>query len=554
MFFSHKNFFKKKLIFYYKGIFNGKKNMSEKNIRYINEVKKELINLNHKPYKFNFLNIFYEKYLNESSISKIKKIITSDVNPAPLVIQHVKDCIIRSNSKFFYQANYVTLPRPYIKLLKTKGFKLNYFKCFVSWNLYLLILFLQSFNFFFKIIKKNFFKKNIKNFNQFIYFSLPLAKLDLKNIHSQNNFFFLNRIVDYFKIKNKNIIFKNKYKNEISEIESINSNKILIRDDDLPLFENYFQLVFFILWFLLFSLFVIFAFFFGNYNYCLNFSDIIKIKIHKITNLRYIPSHYFFEYQGNLDKPMWVPFLEEYGTKFYIFHYSTNSEGYLTNKFTPIDESFHGQEAIVDHLVWDDYQRDIFQKINKNLKIHNIGPMLIHFQKDYKEKIIIPDRYIAIFDITPKRLIKNLSSSLYTTINSTNMKLFLNDISELAKENNINIIFKTKRNFENIENKDLQLKTDKSYLKNITNLNYHDNFYIVPADFDLINLINGSTACISFPYTSVGVLAKILGKKSIFYDPSLELINNTNFSNGVEVIAGKVELRNWIENLNKKFN
>ena len=59
-------------------------------------------------------------------------------------------------------------------------------------------------------------------------------------------------------------------------------------------------------------------------------------------------------------------------------------------------------------------------------------------------------------------------------------------------------------------------------------------------------LIEQSKAVISMPFTSTALIAKHLGKPSIYYDPRNLLLKNDLGSHGIEIISDSNRLRKWL--------
>ena len=374
------------------------------------------------------------------------------------------------------------------------------------------------------------------------------SKEEIAKFNSQSNFFFLNKIIDYFEIKNSKIIFKNSYKE--NNVNKIKSNLIITRHSHLPYFDNLLQLVYFFIWFLFSSFFVFNLLLLGKWSYSLIFYDIVENKIHRITSYKYIPSLYFQSYNGSLYKPLWTYYAEEKKMKSYFLFYSTNDAGYPTKTSIPIDESNRAQLKWKNYLVWDDYQGDVILKnVDNNPAIHILGPMLIHVQSDEKKLFLKDKKYISIFDITPKRKLTQQVIGYHNTINAQFMKQFILDISDLSEKYNIQIFHKPKRDVNKLYKGNVILAGNKFYNGFLKEINKRKYFESVPANTDINYLIENSLATISFPYTSVALISEVLKKESVYYDPSLELIKNKDFSHNLEFISGKHELDAWFSKI-----
>ena len=379
---------------------------------------------------------------------------------------------------------------------------------------------------------------------------------EISKFNNQSNIFFLNKIIDYFAIKNSKIIFGNIFFSDSvnkKNVNQIKSNLILSRHTHLPYFDNLLQLVYFFAWLIFSSFFVFVLLLIGKWPYSLIFKDIIEDKIHRITSYKYIPSLYIRPYMGSLSKPLWTYYAEEKKMKSYFLFYSTNENGIPTSTAIPVDESSRAQLKWKNYLVWDEYQGNtILKHASNNPIIHVLGPMLINVQS-YEQKLLLQDKkYISIFDIAPKRKIMSYLQGYYSTLYAKFMNQFLLDISDLSEKYNIQILHKPKRDLDKLftaSSGKSFFAANKSYADILNKINKRKYFSSIPANFDLKYLINNSLATISYPYTSVALISKELKKETIFYDPSLELLENKNFSHDLKLISGKQELDVWFSKI-----
>ena len=545
------NFFKRKKKRELNSIISGFENMSEINIRKINDLRKKLFKLDYIIPKLTFLNFFVKnKYLIEVTTLRIKDIFFNDNGIFPIYSRE----IIKTYADQKYKKS-LLLACPYIalKLIKKNNFNVNFFNSTILWYIFILAHFSLGLFFAIKILLVNIITTNKKNYNDSTYCEMNYSQEEISKFNKQSNIFFLNKIIDYFAIKNSKIIFGNIFfSNSVNKknVNQIKSNLILSRHTHLPYFDNLLQLVYFFTWLIFSSFFVFILLLIGKWSYSLIFKDIIEDKIHRITSYKYIPSLYFRPYMGSLYKPLWTYYAEEKKMKSYFFFYSTNESGYPTSTSVPIDESSRAQLKWKNYLVWDDHQGNVILKnVSNSPIIHVLGPMLINVQSNEKKYFLEDKKYISIFDITPRRKIKEYLGGYYTTIQLKIVNQFLLDISDLSEKYNIQILHKPKRDLNKLHRgKNLQIE-NKSYTSFLNKINKRRYFESVPADIDLKYLVNNSLATISFPYTSVALISKELKKEAIFYDPSLELVENKNFSHDLKLISGKQELDVWFSKI-----
>ena len=236
--------------------------------------------------------------------------------------------------------------------------------------------------------------------------------------------------------------------------------------------------------------------------------------------------------------------------KAYFLFYSTNENGYPTSTAIPVDASSRAQLKWKNYLVWNEYQGNtILKHASNNPTIHVLGPMLINVQSNEQKLLLQDKKYISIFDIAPKRKVMSYLQGYYSTLYAKFMNQFLLDISDLSEKYNIQILHKPKRDLDKLASGRNFYASNKSYTNVLNKINKRKYFKSVPSNFDLKYLVNNSLATISYPYTSVALISKELKKETIFYDPSLELVENKNISNDLKLISGKQELDAWFSKI-----
>ena len=538
----------------YRSIISGCKNMTETDYRELNEIRKKLLNVNLKIPKINFLNFFVKnEYLTEITSQKLKEIFYKDVSLFPVYGQE----IIKSHANPKYRRSLkLSCPKNFLKFLEKNNFKVNYFYSLILWYLQILVNFFLGIFLAIKILFLNISKLNKKNNKNFIFFEYKISNEELSKIKNQSNFFFFNKIINYFSIKNSEIIFNKSFSfnsNNEKKICTVQTNLVFTKHTHLPYFDNFFQLINFFLWIIFTSFFIIFLLLIGKWSYCLIFREIVEEKVHRLTSYNYIPKLHFKHYEGGLVKPLWIYYAEKKEMKSYMFFYSTNDDGYPTKIYIPEDETNKSQFIWKNYLVWNSYQAEKLFKVNKNIQnIHILGPMLLHTQSSEKGYYTQNKSFISIFDITPKRKIKECMDGYYTIINSEIMKQFIIDIIDIAEKHNIQILHKPKRDLNKLSKGNSLNKENKSFNEFIRKMNNRKYFDTIPAEADLNNLLKSSLATISFPYTSVAIMSKELQKESIFYDPSSKLIKDNFFTHNLDLISGRQELDIWFSKISKR--
>ena len=75
------------------------------------------------------------------------------------------------------------------------------------------------------------------------------------------------------------------------------------------------------------------------------------------------------------------------------------------------------------------------------------------------------------------------------------------------------------------------------------------NIIIIDPEVSVLSVIESSSAVISMPFTSVAIMAKNLGKPSVYFDPSKTIFKDDRAAHGIQVIHEIDELEDWLKKL-----
>lgn len=84
------------------------------------------------------------------------------------------------------------------------------------------------------------------------------------------------------------------------------------------------------------------------------------------------------------------------------------------------------------------------------------------------------------------------------------------------------------------------------YRKLLDDLSKLNHVRLIDPDISAISVIEKSCAVISMPYTSTALIARELGKPSIYFDPTGLLQKNDRAAHGIPVISSQVDLAFWL--------
>ena len=259
-------------------------------------------------------------------------------------------------------------------------------------------------------------------------------------------------------------------------------------------------------------------------------------------NPKKLALEYLFHNSNWIYRPLWTYATERLGSKITLYFYSTNSEKIeKPGVETTIDWGF-GAMTWPRYLVWDDGQKKFIEKaVGKRRKIIlKVGH--IWFESHKEDLPIINSKMIAVFDVVPFRksrfCILNGDVDYYSSENS---EKFLSDLECVISNSKYKILFKSKRKLNN--------HTSRAYIKLMEKLSNNLCFKIINPEIDATRVINRSVAVISMPFTSTALIAKEIGKPSVFYDPTSTILKSDPARHGIQLLHGIDELRDWVEAL-----
>jgi polysaccharide biosynthesis PFTS motif protein len=246
---------------------------------------------------------------------------------------------------------------------------------------------------------------------------------------------------------------------------------------------------------------------------------------------------YLFHNSWYLYRPLWTFEAEKKGSRILFYFYSTNCESFKTKEGYPIQANSWQLMTWTNFLVWDTFQADFIRRaVGSRGNIFTVGP--IWFQSDNKEVPYLPVNNIAVFDIQPHRDSRYQSLGLENDFfTPETMNMFLHDVYNVANANNFTMVLKRKRNIGKLVNSKYQILINK--LENLP------NFVTIDSDISAFRLIEKTSVIISIPFTSTAIIAKEMGKVSIYYDPTGEIQKDDRAAHGIPVISGISELANW---------
>ncbi|MCK6406652.1 MAG: polysaccharide biosynthesis PFTS motif protein [Rhodocyclaceae bacterium] len=248
---------------------------------------------------------------------------------------------------------------------------------------------------------------------------------------------------------------------------------------------------------------------------------------------------YMFHNSGWIYRPLWTYEVECKGSDVVMYFYSTNSEPFkLASGYPPM---YYGYRAMnwPRYLVWDDYQADFVRRAtNDSVRLDVVGP--IWFQGKDCDICREIGFSVAIFDVTPHRASRyaglGFDTEFYTppTVNS-----FLTEICEVIQRHNVSMLWKRKRNIGRVAHPHYRHLAER--------LGQFSSVTVVDADVSALKVISACTVTISLPFTSTALLARQMGKPSVYYDPTGKVQPDDRAAHGIPVLSGPAALDDWLQ-------
>lgn len=258
----------------------------------------------------------------------------------------------------------------------------------------------------------------------------------------------------------------------------------------------------------------------------------------RLLNKDKLATEYFFNNSNWFFRPLWTYEAEKKGSNISFYFYSTNCE-VPQKSYLPAPLNYGWQSmSWPQYLVWDEYQEDFVRRaVGKKPKIEIVGD--IWYQDSNSSLPSIEENSIAVFDVFPIRqsFFPYLGGEAYYTV--TKGSKFVDDIHFVAKTQNCQILFKNKRQ--------IPKWVPSKYRSDLSKWEKSDHFRIVDPEIAARRVIEKCSVVISIPFTSTGIIGKLMGKPSCYYDPTGKVYKKDVAAHGVEIISGMEELASWVK-------
>ncbi len=247
---------------------------------------------------------------------------------------------------------------------------------------------------------------------------------------------------------------------------------------------------------------------------------------------------YLFHNSGWIYRPLWTYDAERQGSRISFYFYSTNCESFKRPNGYPIQANSWQAMSWPLYLVWDEHQAQFVRRaVGDEANIRTVGS--IWFSTCGHELPPIPTGGVAVFDVQPWRAsgyrALGLADEYYTPATS---QRFLTDIHRGVSGCGGAVVFKRKRQ--------LGHWLHPQYAATLRRLETSPYFLAVDPDISAVRVIERCALVVSMPFTSTALLAREMGKPSIYYDPHGLVQKDDRAAHGIPVVTGPDELRAWI--------
>lgn len=252
----------------------------------------------------------------------------------------------------------------------------------------------------------------------------------------------------------------------------------------------------------------------------------------------FLAREYLFHNSGWIYRPLWTYEAERLGSAITFYFYSTNCESFKKpDGYIPLS---YGWKAMTwpRYLVWDAYQADfVRQAAGDQANISIVGP--IWFQSSAAKMPLLEKRSVAVFDVTPHRQCRYCTLGVgYEFYIPTTCEMFLEHIANTTRQFDAVMLWKRKRNIGTMAHPHYRHFADK--------LAEREDVVLIDPTTSALRVIKSSCAVISMPFTSTALMAREIGKPSIYYDPTGQLQRDDRAAHGIPIISGPDELKAWL--------
>lgn len=268
--------------------------------------------------------------------------------------------------------------------------------------------------------------------------------------------------------------------------------------------------------------------------------EILKIHLAHLLNKESICKEYAFYNSWTIYRPAWTYSLEKKGALITLYFYSINCLPFnIDGKLLDTHFSYK-RMSWTNYLVWNEAMVTFLRNNTRFVaKFEKVNPVTF---SDNNAQAPFMKNKVVVFDVTPTRYALFSQFAPLTNYYSAKTKtFFFNDITELAEELGIELVFKKKRS--------LGTTTSKRYQKLFQQLEKLSFIQLADPDISAHRLIRDCRAVISMPFTSTAHIGVFYDKPSIYYDGTGRISDSEPTALGIPMISQKSDLRLWLQSI-----
>ena len=427
---------------------------------------------------------------------------------------------------------FLPLPSVYQDYLLKKDIKVSKFFCSLTFVSYLGVFWCYGVLYFFKSILTAIFFAQPKNEKEYVYFD-RIKEDNLPVTSTVTSYDIITWVINYFGIRGKLLCHpvkkseENRYKMNVIKFQNKPFSIDVFSTNFLKIFIKGIKKI----------LSALISFEWDKYLLLKEDIDSIFYNYGSKNNIKL--KKYFVPNHISIYRPIWTYAAEKNGVDIITYFYSISSEPLSADK-----KQYDYQNISLmnwpKNLVFDPIQKEELDKLMPKHVVNKLVPP-IYFNTSSKRINKNFKNLIAIFDTDPQRRSFKFGISSYNDYDFDLFEVhknFLLDIINADKNKEFTFMIKPKRKLS--KKNELTKYTDL-----LVELNKLKNVILLPPEIPTFHLIEKAKLIISFPFTSTSVIAKLMSKKTIFYDSTDQLNQNDPGAHGIEII-NKRKIRKWL--------
>ena len=430
------------------------------------------------------------------------------------------------------------LPKEWRDILEQHGFKVAHFRSSVLWKLYICAVWLYGV---LQIIKIAFAgMRSRQDTNHKPKHHVFFADLGPSNLPQEGNGSQSHDVVSWYLQWSGRAAGIKEVRHTVSKARPVivGGVEVLPTKKVLPKLAGGRAVAKYVLWGLRASIIAAFDCFRGRWWHALLLNQAALAAQFRAQPADFFAQEYLFHNSSLIYRPLWTYEAERCGSAITFYFYSCNCEGFKRSDGYP--QLGYGWKAMnwPHYLVWDDCQADFVRRavgIEANVSI--VGP--IWFQSSAAAMPRFDSMGVAIFDVTPMRQSRySILGVDYEYYIPGICERFLSHISDATSHLDVVMLWKRKRKIGAMAHPRYRYFSER--------LSEQEHVVLVDPDISPFRVIESSCAVISMPFTSTALVARALGKPSIYYDSTGRLQRDDRAAHGIEIISGPEELEVWL--------